>query len=122
MHDESAARFVELLDRGARFRGEVVEVGACRLEGKAEERRVAEVGHVHVMIGVGAAHVQRGVGAGRGVHPERVEEGLHLVEIRRSEARERDVVGTDDRTRHGEIVRHRSFAVKRFCVEVLWCA
>ena len=102
-------------------RGEPVEVGACRLEREAEERRLAEVGDVHVMIGVGAAHVQRGVGAGRGVHPERVEEGLHLVEIRRLEARERDVVGTDDRTRHGEIVRHRSFAVKIFCVEVL-CA
>ncbi len=105
VHDPSVARFVERFDRDARFRSEPVQVRARRLERQAEERRLTEMGHVDVMIGVGAAHVQRGVGAKRGVHAERLQEALHLVQVRRLEARKRHVVHADDRTGHGSIVR-----------------
>ena len=76
------------------------------------------MGDVHMVVRIRAAHVERGVGAGGGVHPERVQEGLHLPEVGSLEAGERDVVGVDHGSGHPEIVRRRNFDVKRFCIEV----
>lgn len=92
------AGLVESLHLGAGRRRENVQVAAGGgLERYAEEGRLTQVRRVHVMGGVGATHVEGLLRARRPRHAERLEKGLHAVEVGRPEAREKHVGDPHDR-------------------------
>ncbi len=82
-HPLAAAGLVDRLDAGrAGHPGDARKIVlARRVIGKADEFRLALLGHVDVVGAIGAAHVERRGGALRAHHAEAREKLLHEIEV-----------------------------------------